>query len=155
MWGFEVSPPICECWVIWLRFEVFLPICWCLVIWLGFEVCRKSDMGLWCYSSRVSFILASFNTVMGVMGLELELLAWVSTLGSLCSLPSNLDQILPPLSLSRIGFLGSIKARLPSTSTNQAKQTHITCNAILTGTDLRVGSKSLCCKVGLLFHCFT
>ena len=98
-WGLKCFSPICWCLVIWLGLEVFLPICWCLVIWLGFEVSRKSDMGLWCYSSGVSSMLTSFNTVMGVMGLELELLAWVSALGSLCSLPSNLDQILPLLSL--------------------------------------------------------
>ena len=30
-----------------------------------------------------------------VIGLELELLAWLSLLDSLLSLPSNLDQILP------------------------------------------------------------
>ena len=171
MWGFEVSPPICGCLVIWLGFEESPPICWCLVIWLGFEVsplicgclviwlgfevsCR-SDMGLWCCSNRVSSILIGFSTVMGVMGLELELLAWVSALGPLCNLPSDLDQILPSCFLSfspfGIGSLGSIKARSPSTST---KQTHTTCNAILTWTGLRVGSKSLRCRVGLLFHYF-
>ena len=103
-------------------------------------------------------MLTGFNTMMGVMGLELELPAYVSALGSLCSLPSDLDQILPScffsLSLSRTGSFGSIKARSPFASNNQAKQTHTTCNAILTWTDLRVGFKSLCCRVGLLFHCF-
>ena len=58
------------------------------------------------------------------------------------------------LSLSRTSSFGSIKARSPSASNNQAKQTHITCNEILTETDLKAGSKSLCCRVGLLFHCF-
>ena len=33
-----------------------------------------------------------FNTV---MDLELELLAWMSILGSLWSIPSDIDQILP------------------------------------------------------------
>ena len=99
-------------------------------------------------------MLTGFSTVIGVMGLELELLTWVSTLGSLCNLPLDLDQILSPLSLFRTGSFGSVKARSPSASNNQAKQTHITCNAILTGIDLRVGSKLLRCRVGLLFHCF-
>ena len=40
-------------------------------------------------------MLTSFIIVMEVMGLELELLAWVSALGSLWNLPSDLDQILP------------------------------------------------------------
>ena len=34
------------------------------------------------------------------------------------------------------------------------KQTHTKCNAILTWTSLRIDSKSLYCRVGLLFHCF-
>ena len=40
-------------------------------------------------------MLMGFSTVMGVMGLELELQAYVLILGSLWSLPSDLDQILP------------------------------------------------------------
>ena len=109
--GFEVSPPICRYWVAWLGFEMSRPICWCLVIWLGFEVSPpirecwviwlgfevsyRSNMGLWCYRSGDSFMLTGFSTIMGVTGFELELLAWVLSLGSLCSLPSDLDQILP------------------------------------------------------------
>ena len=62
-------------------------------LWLKLS-CR-SNMGLWCCSNGVASMLIRFSTVMGVMGLELELLAWVSTLGSLCSPPSDLDQILP------------------------------------------------------------
>ena len=50
------------------------------------------------------------------------------------------------------GLVGLIKARSPSTSNNQ---THATCNAILTRTGLRVGFKSLHCRVGLLFYCFS
>ena len=92
---FEVSPPICRCLVVWLGFEMSLPICRYWVIWLGFEVSCKSNMGLWCCSSEVSSMLIGFNTVIGVTSLELELLAWVLGLGSLCSLPSDLDQILP------------------------------------------------------------
>ena len=95
-------------------------------------------------------MLKDFNIVMGVTGLELELLAYVLGLGSLCSLPLDLDQILPYLT----GLVGLIKAKTPSTSINQPKQTHTTCNANLTGTDLRVGSKSLCFRVDFLFQCF-
>ena len=40
-------------------------------------------------------MLIGFSIVMGVTGLELELLARVSGLGSLYSLPSDFDQILP------------------------------------------------------------
>ena len=40
-------------------------------------------------------MLEGFSIVMGVIGLELELLAYVSGFGSLCSLPSDLDQTLP------------------------------------------------------------
>ena len=156
--GFEVSPPVCWCWVAWLGFEASPSICGCFVAWLGFEVSCKPDMGLWCCSNRVSSMLMGFSTVMVVVGLELKLLAWVSALSPLCSLPSNLNVILPScflsLFLSLEQALLGIKARSPSTSNNQAKQTLTMCNAILTGTDLRVGSKSLRCKVGLLFHCF-
>ena len=114
--GFKVSLPICGCWVIWLGFEVSPPICWCLVIWLGFEVappvcgywvawlgfevsCRP-NMRLCGCSNEVSSLLMGFSAVMGVMGLELELLAWVLALGSLCSLPSDLNQILSSFSFS-------------------------------------------------------
>ena len=91
--GFEVSPLICRYWVAWLGFEVSPPIYGYWVVWLGFEVspssaivfgasgflwlelsCR-SKMELWCHSSGVSSMLMGFSTVMGVMGLELELLA--------------------------------------------------------------------------------
>ena len=95
-------------------------------------------------------MLEGFSIVMGVTSLELELLAYVLGLGSLCSLPLDLDQILPYLT----GLVGLIKAKTPSTSINHPKQTHAILNAILIGTDLRVGSKSLCFKVGLLFHFF-
>ena len=71
-----------------------------------------------------------------------------------CTLCSWVWSLSLSLSLSRTSSFGSIKARSPSASNNQAKQTHITCNEILTETDLRAGSKSLCCRVGLLFHCF-
>ena len=55
-------------------------------------------------------MLTGFSTVIGVMGLELELLTWVSTLGSLCNLPLDLDQILSPLSLSlEQALLGQLK----------------------------------------------
>ena len=127
-------------------------------LWL--KLSYRSKIGLWCCSSKVSSMLEDFSIVMGVMGLELELLAWVSALGSLCSFPSDLDQILPScfispsFPLSRTGSLRSIKTRSPSASNNPTKQTHTTCNAILTGTDLRVGSKPLHCRVGLLFRCF-
>ena len=40
-------------------------------------------------------MLMGFSTVMGVMGLELELLAWLSALGPFCNIPSDLGQILP------------------------------------------------------------
>ena len=119
-------------------------------LWFGLSC--KSNMGLRCCNYGVPSTLKGFSTV---IGLELGLLAWLSFLDSFWSLPSDLDQILHSLSLSlRTGSLGSIKARSPSTSTNQAKQTHTTCNAILTWTGLRVGSKSLHCRVGLLFYCF-
>ena len=36
--GFEVSPPICECLVIYLGFEVSPPTYGCLVVFLRFEV---------------------------------------------------------------------------------------------------------------------
>ena len=36
--GFEVSPPICGCWITWLGFKVSPPICRYWVVWLGFEV---------------------------------------------------------------------------------------------------------------------
>ena len=42
-------------------------------LWLGLSY--RSNIGLWCCSNEVSSMLTSFNTVMGVMGLELELLA--------------------------------------------------------------------------------
>ena len=56
-------------------------------------------------------MLTGFSTM---MGLELELLAWVSALGSLCNLPSDLDQILPFLSTSlslslEQAFVGQLK----------------------------------------------
>ena len=57
------------------------------LLWLGLS-CR-SNTGLWCCSSGVSFMLTSFSTM---MDLELELVAWVSSLDSLWSLP--FDQIL-------------------------------------------------------------
>ena len=152
--GLEVSPPVCRYWVAWLGFEVSPLVYRYWISWLGFEVSCNLDMGLWCCNSRVSSMLTGFSTVIGVMGLELELLTWVSTLGSLCNLPLDLDQILSPLSLFRTGSFGSVKARSPSASNNQAKQTHTTCIAILIGTDLKVGSMSLCCRLGLLFYCF-
>ena len=62
-------------------------------LWL--ELSCRSNMGLWCYSSGVSSMLTDFSVVIEGMGLELELLAWVSVLGFLWSLPFNLDQILP------------------------------------------------------------
>ena len=62
-------------------------------LWLKLS-CRL-NMRLWCCSSGVSSMLMRFSTMIGVMGLELELLAGVLALGSLCSLPSDLDQILP------------------------------------------------------------
>ena len=62
-------------------------------LWL--ELSCRLNMGLWCCSSGVSSMFMGFNTVMRVMGLELELLAWVLALSSLCSLPSDLDQIPP------------------------------------------------------------
>ena len=58
-----------------LRFEVSPPIYGCWVAWLGFEVSCRSDMGLWCCNSGVSSMLMGFSTMIGVMGLELELLA--------------------------------------------------------------------------------
>ena len=152
--AFEASPSICGYWVAWLGFEVSPLVYRYWVSWLGFEVSRNLDKGLWYCSSGVSSMLTGFSTVIGVMGLELELLTWVSTLGSLCNLPLDLDQILSPLSLFRTGSFGSVKARSPSALNNQAKKPHTTCNAILTRTDLRVGSKLLRCRVGLLFHCF-
>ena len=42
-------------------------------LWL--KLSCKSNMGLWCCSSGVSSMLKSFSTMMGVMGLELELVA--------------------------------------------------------------------------------
>ena len=56
-------------------------------LWL--EMSCKSKMGLWCSGSGVSSMLKGFSIVMGVRSLELELLAWVLGLGSLCSLPSD------------------------------------------------------------------
>ena len=62
-------------------------------LWL--ELSWRSKMGLWCCTNGVSSMLEGFSIVMGVTSLELELLAWVSDFSSFCSLPSNLDQILP------------------------------------------------------------
>ena len=42
-------------------------------LWL--EPSCRSKMGLWCCSSRVSSMHKGFNTVMGVTGLEPELMA--------------------------------------------------------------------------------
>ena len=42
-------------------------------LWL--ELSCKSKMGLWSCSSEVSSMLKGFNIIMGVIGLELELLA--------------------------------------------------------------------------------
>ena len=63
------------------------------LLWL--ELSCRLNMGLWCCSSRVSSMLMGFSNVMGAMSLELELLAWLSALGSLYSLSSDLDHILP------------------------------------------------------------
>ena len=42
-------------------------------LWL--ELSYRSKMGLWCCSSGVSSMLKGFNIVMGVTGLEPELMA--------------------------------------------------------------------------------
>ena len=72
------------------------------LIFLWLELSCRSNMGLWCCSNEVSSMLTSFSTVIGVTGLELELLASMSVLGSLWSLPSDLDQILPKIRLGRV-----------------------------------------------------
>ena len=46
----------------------------------------------------------------------------------------------------------SVELRLNHGTNNS--QTHTICNEILTWTGLRIGSKSLHCRVGLLFRCF-
>jgi len=52
----------------------------------------KSNIGLRCCNCGVPSIHKGFSMV---IGLELELLAWLSLLDSLWSLPFDLDQILP------------------------------------------------------------
>ena len=42
-------------------------------LWL--ELSCRSKMGLYCCNSKISSMLKGFSTIMGVMGLELELLA--------------------------------------------------------------------------------
>ena len=59
-------------------------------LWLGLSC--KSNIGLRCCNYGVPSMLTGLSTV---IGLELELLAWLLFLDSLWSLPSNLDQILP------------------------------------------------------------
>ena len=59
-------------------------------LWLGLSC--KLNIGLRCCNCGVPSKLTGLSIV---IGLELELLAWLSFLDSLLSLPSNLDQILP------------------------------------------------------------
>ena len=59
-------------------------------LWLGLSY--KSNTGLRCCNCGVPSILKGFSTM---IGLELELLAWLSFLDSFWSLPFDLDQILP------------------------------------------------------------
>ena len=62
-------------------------------LWL--RLSYRSNTELWCCSSGMSSMLTGYRTMMGLMGLDLELLAWVSVLGSFWNLLSDLDQILP------------------------------------------------------------
>ena len=116
-------------------------------LWL--ELFWRSKMGLWCCINGVSYALrlqyCDGHEGLGIRATSLSVGLRFSLQPSFRSWPDS------PL---MIGLVGLIKAKTPSTSINQPKQTHTTCNVILIGTDLRVGSKSLCCRLSLLFHCF-
>ena len=114
------------------------------LLWRGLSC--KSNTGLRCCNYRVPSIHKGFSTM---IGLELELMAWLSLLDSLWSLPSNLDQVLP----KEKAWLGQTKLG-PHLCQSTQPNKHTGCNAILTWTSLRTGPKSLHCRVGLLLCCF-
>ena len=114
-------------------------------LWLGLS-CR-SNTWFWCCSNGMSPMFTSFNTV---MGLELELLAWMSVLGF--SLESSLWSW--PSSPLRKGLVGLNKVRSPSISIYEPNKYTQNAMQFLTWTGQKVGSKLLHCRVSLLFHCF-